>query len=303
MQQYVLADTLNFSREVNGVYSPFKAINGLTAYQSENDYYLFYRSNFPNCIWSVSYWGDVSATFSARIDQDSPPSDHWYIGDYNNSQLAYIEVFPLRPWLSYHDINLLESEEQHGTIEDTLFIRLNMGEGLTFSGNNNDNLIDQGKAIITHVPEGLTPVMLRINDTLLQLVFTGIAQNHTSADNVYNLGILFTSDAFSDQSANVKYAEFNNIRIQFSNITALNNYSETSKLQFYPNPANDMIQFQIPFDENEIFYYSLYSIQGKLIESGKLVNRYYNTKHLPAGIYQLQITTKNGNYIGRLIKR
>ncbi len=71
----------------------------------------------------------------------------------------------------------------------------------SFTGVNGDDFIAAGKASISGVPPGLTPVLIRNSDTELTLTFTGNAIDHESINDVSSLIFTFTDAAFTATAA------------------------------------------------------------------------------------------------------
>jgi len=61
---------------------------------------------------------------------------------------------------------------------------------------------------------------------------------------------------------------------------------------FYPNPASNILNFKEP-----LMYYSLYSIEGKVIQSGIQNTQSLNVSPLKPGIYLIEGLTENGQTI------
>lgn len=68
--------------------------------------------------------------------------------------------------------------------------------------------------------------------------------------------------------------------------------SQVSSFGFYPNPASDFIQLIEP--SLEWSGYDILNLDGKAIESGRLVNGAIDVQHLESGLYILQIKSASG---------
>ena len=69
-----------------------------------------------------------------------------------------------------------------------------------------------------------------------------------------------------------------------------------------PNPANQFIELN--FSDEDHLDYSIYSVQGKLIFGGSILNgQKINIDHLSTGHYFIQVKNKQGIYTERFIKQ
>lgn len=65
-----------------------------------------------------------------------------------------------------------------------------------------------------------------------------------------------------------------------------------SLIKVFPNPVEDLLNVKI--ENNQKFEFSLFDVQGKLIQKGNLLNNsIINMKTLPSANYYLQLTDKN----------
>lgn len=87
--------------------------------------------------------------------------------------------------------------------------------------------------------------------------------------------------------------------VEFDDITnAIPSYVETIDLSVYPNPFNDFIN--LPEINNGT--YSVFSIDGQLIQEGAINSQLLDLGHLKSGTYLLTVQTADGTYKKRLIK-
>lgn len=100
--------------------------------------------------------------------------------------------------VSYSPTVFAEAAANDGTISTTATITI---AGDTFTGSDGDNLIAAGKAAVSNVPAGLTPVLLRTSSTTATLAFTGTAASAGNADDVGNLTVTFANSAFTGNDA------------------------------------------------------------------------------------------------------
>lgn len=100
--------------------------------------------------------------------------------------------------VSYSPTVFAEAAANDGTISTTATITI---AGDTFTGNDGDNFVAAGKATVSNVPAGLTPVLLRTSSTTATLAFSGTALSANNADDVGNLTVTFANTAFTGNDA------------------------------------------------------------------------------------------------------
>jgi hypothetical protein len=100
--------------------------------------------------------------------------------------------------LAYSATNVLERWQNDGGIVSTPTITLS---GDNFTGTNNEDFVLSLKVQTNNVPSGLTVAVTRTATNKLTLSFTGNAVNHTFADRINNLSLVFQNSAFSNNSA------------------------------------------------------------------------------------------------------
>lgn len=98
--------------------------------------------------------------------------------------------------LTYSSYALKESSADDGSIIDTATITLS-GDA-SFSGNNSENFVDNGKVKVHNVPEGLVPVITKTSEKTAVLSFLGKAVNHDVAQDI---AIDFQDAAFINGTA------------------------------------------------------------------------------------------------------
>jgi len=79
---------------------------------------------------------------------------------------------------------------------------------------------------------------------------------------------------------------------------------EREKLSFYPNPASNQIQLDLPADIRESnFEISIYNTTGQLVESIKNSSTQVDLTQLNTGMYILELKSANTIFSSRLIKQ
>lgn len=78
--------------------------------------------------------------------------------------------------------------------------------------------------------------------------------------------------------------------------------SSSTKLDFkiYPNPSSDIVHIVHAYEQ---LTYKLYTIDGKIIEEGSVVNSQIKVNELQSGIYLLQLNANGNTEISKLVKR
>lgn len=81
--------------------------------------------------------------------------------------------------------------------------------------------------------------------------------------------------------------------------------SAKKNLKIYPNPVDDILSFDFPSESryNHDSYFSIYSSDGRKIESGSLINDRINVQKLPSGLYLLKLNSGNEMYVGKFVKK
>jgi hypothetical protein len=64
----------------------------------------------------------------------------------------------------------------------------------------------------------------------------------------------------------------------------------TDELMVYPNPSNGIINIEC--NDNSVKCYSIYALDGQLLQQGKVINRIDFSNH-PKGTYILRVKTQN----------
>jgi len=131
-----------------------------------------------------------SSTFNARskLTLTSVPDAGsytvgWDGGDYDTDADKYIVNYPhknktinveiLTKGISYSKNVFHEANSNTGAITQTSTISMVGAD--TFTGNNSDDFVVDGKVTVSNLPTGLTAVVTKVSDTELTLSFTGVA--------------------------------------------------------------------------------------------------------------------------------
>lgn len=198
--------------EINGTYVSGGYFNDKPFF-SFGDYRLGYRGCTSNVQW-VIIDGDDYKNLGAGYcpiesnyeTSDFPPMKEW--GD------EAVQVYPHNS-LYYNKTAFNESAKGDGSIDNTsaLVIRYFFPRGLaTFSGNNDDDFVAEGKVAVSNLPVGLTAIVKRMSDTTLAVVLNGSA----SSEDVNDLTFAFSDNAFTGMNASdVIYSTKDDFEINF----------------------------------------------------------------------------------------
>lgn len=116
--------------------------------------------------------------------------------------------------ISYSTGILTESVANDGSLVGKVAISYNKFNGDIFTGTYGENYVTSGKVILTNVPAGLTPVMIRNNDSTLTLSFTGNASSHTNLNDTY-AHIFLKNTSVSGNDTSVVLGHADSLQINF----------------------------------------------------------------------------------------
>ena len=83
----------------------------------------------------------------------------------------------------------------------TYVISHNRYGGEMFNGTDGEDFISSTKANVSNIPSGLTGALIKSNDSTLTLSLSGSADNHENADDISNISIQFSDNAFVNYTA------------------------------------------------------------------------------------------------------
>jgi len=113
-------------------------------------------------------------------------------------------------YLIYDPTVLLESEANDGSIQNDIVIVLTWD---TFSS----GVVSSWYVVATNIPNGLTGVFVRDSDNQVTFSLSGNAVEHWNADDINNLSVMFSDDAFVVNNAwDVSRSTKNNLYIDFN---------------------------------------------------------------------------------------
>ncbi len=205
---YIVSDA--GSTAVNGTYVEDGTYNEMPSYHMEGtSYYIRYSYGK----WYIMF-GEYNYFYTTNVNGETPPSTGWELS-YNGSEPAP-SVEADAALLSYSSLVFDESSNNDGSISNSITISLNNYNGITFTGNNNDDFVSDGKIVVTNLSGGLTAVITRTSSLELSASLTGNALAHNNINDVSNLTFTFQDGAFSTGNASsvVNYDK-DNLEINF----------------------------------------------------------------------------------------
>jgi len=198
LKKYEVFDAIS-TPGMNGTYTSYGLFNDKPAFS-----YGEYRLGYRGC---TSKWVIVNGNDNTRLNRGNCPRSRTKIDGYLPPQTGWynesVKVVAHNS-LYYSKTTFNESLANDGSIDntDTLEIRYFFPEeGVIFSGVNGDDFIEDGKILVSNLPDGLTVLATRSSDTTLMVVFTGNATHHKFSDDVTDLTFAFQNNAFSNDDA------------------------------------------------------------------------------------------------------
>lgn len=182
-------------------------------------------------------WIDYSEIIrggTLKFQMGSSPSD-WAadgVTALSSSDLVDTKAYDTKDMLNYSATTMFESDNNDGSIDDTLTISLQNTDA-AMMGEENEDLIASGKVIVSNVPDGFTAVAKRIDNTSIQISLSGKAVSHNAEDSIGDLSVKLNDSLFSKAITSSR-KEKSNIKIMFKDDTITLN-----KERLYEAPQND----------------------------------------------------------------
>jgi hypothetical protein len=150
---------------------------------------------------------------------------------------------------------------------------------------------------VSWTTQGLTSSTFDLSNNfeLLETDFTSIE----TVNNNPNFKVRLRFDGPNMTIDNGDRVTFNNISVKGTTYNF--NVDDTSPLQFniYPNPVTDVLKIDHTYNLVE---YNLFSIDGKLVQKGKVINSRINLVTLQKGLYLLQLEADGKTDVRKIIK-
>jgi hypothetical protein len=85
------------------------------------------------------------------------------------------------------------------------------------------------------------------------------------------------------------------------NYAGISDYSVAENVKVYPNPASDIITFDLPTNDN--YQYQITDITGKIVHTGQLINQNtINISNLTHGFYLIYLQHEDRILTGKVMK-
>jgi hypothetical protein len=130
-------------------------------------------------------------------------------------------------------------------------------------------------------------------------LFTVDFTNVATADNNVNLKIRirFTGSNMTEDLGN--RVTFNNISVHGKPMVLNTPVNEALDFTIYPNPTSSILNVAHNYD---VVQFQLYTLEGRVIQSGTLETARVNMESLPTGMYLLQLTAQGKSIVKKIIK-
>ena len=189
-----------------------------------------------------------------------------------------------------------ETQENDGSIETV--ITLNLTDESFIIGNG--NFIEGTHFLTNNVPDNLSAQITATSETSAEISLIGNAIEHTFDDNISDLEISFTNEAFVCLDANqISGYSKTDLEIHFIDQTFINQFSETKTFSIYPNPSNG--KFSIINYELQITNIEIIDITGKVIHKSEFVVSNSQFEINKKGIYFIKAQTENQIFTEKII--
>ena len=131
-------------------------------------------------------------------------------------------------------------------------------------------------------------------------LFTVDFSNVAAANNNANLKIRirFTGSNMTEDLGN--RVTFNNMSVHGVSLPLALPENQALDLKVFPNPTSDVINIAHTYAE---VHFNLYSVEGKVIQSGVLESSRINIENLPKGLYLLQLSAEGKTETKKIIKK
>ncbi|PXA72484.1 InlB B-repeat-containing protein [Vibrio sp. 11986-1-5] len=201
--------------DANGLYMEYGLVDDVPAFRKEEEgaqtWYL--KRCYGN--WFLEpYESCFGMYYRVTSDADTPPESGW--GGWSSPAPT---VLPAGPVVSFSSKTLFESLHNDGRFDGSVLISHNLLDGDGFSGHVGDDFLQQGKAVLTHLPVGLTASLIFNSSSELELSILGNADNNGQMDTVTDLTLQLLDSAFinGDADANIN-AQVNDLTLQFRDL-------------------------------------------------------------------------------------
>lgn len=282
-----------------------------TQYQANNDGWfggeIYTETGTLNnqIYYSGSYGSDLCFDGSVWVlggyvtteETGNPPLTGWWEG----TSLSLITTGQTAA-VAYDKTSLREASSNDGLFIETLTITHDNANGATFTGVNNEDFVETGKAIVRNLPAGLTARVVRNTNLTLTLSLTGSAVAHAIPNDVSNVKVMLLPDAFTDggtllTTGNSALLSLNfNEQVQLTTGTKTGSDNSIAPLAYIQN-SNLII--------NNLAQHStirLYDVTGRMLfNKTAIVTDTYEFPLKSTGMYIIQIETNTRSWNFKLV--
>ncbi|MDP4529303.1 InlB B-repeat-containing protein [Alkalimonas delamerensis] len=201
--------------DANGTYVEHGESDGVPAFRKEGGAQTWYLKRCWGNYWTIEpYEFCDGMNYEVNSSSDTPPETGW-----GGWPAPAPTVFPAGPLVSFSSKTLFESLRNDGRFDESFLISHNLLDDDGFSGTVGDDLLQQGHAILTNLPAGLSASLVVNNSSELELRIAGTALSSSQADTVTDLTLQLLDAAFisGDASANIN-AEVADLTLQFRDL-------------------------------------------------------------------------------------
>ena len=179
-------------------------------------------------------WQQITSVFTATKTEIEIGLRFYDQTGFDGSEIVYIDDFRIidntTTVILNWDSNIFsESKKNDGSIQNTIGALL-LGD--TFK---NGTLELNTDFITTNIPSGLTVSITTVSSTQVSVTLTGFATNHTSSNNITDMGIEFTDNAFENSNAK----------------SVINSSKQDININFYDNYTNKLLITEIYYNPPE----------------------------------------------------
>jgi hypothetical protein len=180
------------SASVNGNYTESGTANGKPKYVKGT-----FSIEYSSSDWLILENTDC---YYYSTGGNTPPASGWDVCDvFGNYPVPTVRL-AVRTVL-YSSLAFTESSNNDGSIGNSVTITHNGEFGDFFTGNNGDDFILSGKAVVNNLPAGLTAALIRTSNLTLIFSLNGNAVNHLISNSISNLTLTFADAAFDQGNA------------------------------------------------------------------------------------------------------